>query len=951
MQPWCIVESLLFSIMLNSKIKGLVVKTFFYNTKLALVVAALFGVIQFSAVFAKSNVSDSNERGSNNELPYSELMKYDMFELENGLRVIVHENRAAPLVSYLLSFHVGSKDEPEGKTGFAHLFEHLLFAGTETNPGEYFEHLAKLGGIDLNASTSSDFTSYFGTVPSSAFERTMWIEGDRMKNTIDSITPEVLATQIDVVKNEKGLSDNQPFGSSFTESLKIKYPANHPYSHDVIGSIEDLEGATMDDVRAWYEKYYGARNIVLSLAGDIDLTTAKRVATKYFGSLRAGPALDKQVAYPVKRVSNTYQKSYDVSSSQSLVRSFILPKVRDKDSYMPSLAAAIFSTGSTSQLSQALVEERELALFVGGIEFLSELNSEFEIQVVPTEGVSLDELSKALDEEIEKLAKRGFNKTEVERYYGVSKGLQLSNMETNIEKVFQMGEGLQKFGDPDFEFRKLEWIKNASIKDLNAAAKEWLTAGFHETQQIALQEFNDSRVTKDPGPKPEIKEAAVLDLAEPDVFKLDNGLEVVLLSRPESTGVRMAYRTPLAAAQQNAAERDLPAAVLGILSDSGLPNMSKVQQGKLISTLGAEFTPFSDEISAGFDFEVDTDGFEQGLDILIDILSRAEFDEIGIQEYVDENIEFAQLDKENTNLVRNTLLFEKIWGDEFSIDTPEYIQSLKQLDKGKVSTYYQEAFRPEGTKLYVVGDIEREQVETLLNKKTKHWVGSVAQKPIVPINFSAAPSRTKILIIDDKGATQTDIVAMKRLDLKVERLYREGVMNSIFGGSFTSRLNLNLREDKGWTYGISSIVSSSYENSMFEIGAAVTGANTVDAMAEILKEISEARSNRPLTEDELETVKVEQVNQLRGFLVTNREYATLLYESDYYGEPYNSYEGLPGKIKDINVTTINQLLKEIVVSDGMVWGLVGDAAKIEGEVRAANFGDVEVYSRKGERLR
>ncbi len=918
--------------------------------KLSLLILVIIanGVEGVSLANAKPSAEKDKSQGS---VKYQDYIKHDMFELDNGLRVIVHEDKTAPIVSYLLSFHVGSKDEPQGKTGFAHLFEHLLFAGTKTNPGEYFGYVAELGGTNLNASTGNDFTSYFATVPSGAFERVMWIEGDRMANTIYSIDEKYLATQIDVVKNEKSLSANQPFGDSVKDTLKAIYPAGHPYAHEIIGSTEDIEAASMDDVRSWYEQYYGARNIVLSISGDIDLPTAKTIVTKYFGSLRSGPSIYKQTAKPVKRLINTQQKNYDVAQSSSVRRTYVLPKVIDQNSYMPLVAADIIAAGSESRLSKALVDEQEIAISVDGAGAIAELGSEYVIEAVPAEGVSLEQLSDALDVEIAKAIDKGFKRSDLQIKYGPAKSALLGTLTNTLDKAFMLGEGLQGANDPLYELRKLEWIETASPGELKSAAQDWLMVGFHEEHNIALKEAEQNQQPTSVGPPPPIASDIETSIPAPETFTLNNGLDVVLLTRKVTPSIAMSYQVAAGTAYQNADTRELPTIMGDILNNSGLARMSSDKQAELIAKLGVDIGMNVGERYTNLELNADKDSFPKALDVWTDMLSKAQFEQDDVDRYAKQNIQFERIAEEDIQYVRLLVQRQAIWGDEYTITPQEKIQYLETLTSEQLNQYYRKWFRPKGAKLYIVGDIERSEIEPLLNKKLKNWVGTVPKSQIISLNFSPKSNKSKFIIIDDKGSDQTDILAVSRLDMHERDMYRENVMNSAFGGSFTSRLNLNIREDKGWTYGISSFFENSPSRAYFAIDTAVTAENTLDSIQEIITEIREARTTRPITSSEIEKIINEEVKVFSSALVTNSDFMSVYMNSDYYGKDYTYYNDYKDRILAIDAESTNKSLKELIDSNGMVWALTGDAELIEADIRAANLGEVEVYNRNGKRLR
>ena len=475
--------------------------------------------------------------------------------------------------------------------------------------------------------------------------------------------------------------------------------------------------------------------------------------------------------------------------------------------------------------------------------------------------------------------------------------------------------------------------------------------GYHEEHFIALKDEVADQSNGVVAAPPPLGDATRFEMPAPEVFTLDNGLEVVLKTRTESPSISIDYELPVGTLHQASNKREIPDLVGAILLSSGLPNMSKNKQSALFDTLGLNINLASEQTKSSFSLTADTETFEQAFDIWSQLLTDAEFDEDDVKDYLKETIDAIEQIPSSVRTTLTNIAATSLWGEEFVYTDEESLADHKSFTVDTFTEYYDTWFKPKGAKLYIVGDVSRERAESMLNNKFKKWKGEVPQTTVRSFALPAKPKRPKIIILDNKGVTQTSVTAVNRLQIEETDMYQESVMNSLFGGGFTSRLNLNLREEKGWTYGITSFIVNEPERAYFAISSEVSADKTVDAIEEIIKEIDEARSTRPLSDAELEKFQGEIIKQLGTIAISNPDYLNLYKEADYWNREYSYYNTLPELYKDLDTPTMNRLLKEIVDSRQMVWALSGDASIIEADIRAANLGDVEVYNRKGERLR
>ncbi|MDH3533697.1 MAG: insulinase family protein, partial [Gammaproteobacteria bacterium] len=460
---------------------------------------------------------------------------FDKFRLDNGLTVVVHEDRKAPIVAVGVWYKVGSKDEPPGKTGFAHLFEHLMFNGSENYNDEYFKPFEQVGATAMNGTTWFDRTNYFQNVPTSALDMALWMESDRMGHLLGVITQEKLDNQRGVVQNEKRQGENQPYGLVEYRVLEGLFPAGHPYRHSTIGSMEDLDAASVDDVHQWFKDYYGAANAVLVLAGDIDAATARPLVEKYFGDIPAGPPVRQLKAWVPERSHDTFETLYDRVPQVRSYRYWAVPGRIMEQRYLLELAASVLGSGKNSRLYQALVYRNQLAVSVSVSVEAHQLASLFSIDVTLKPDASLETVNGIIDAEMARFLAEGPEAEELERAKtkinaGSVRGLE--RIGGFGGKATTLAQGELYAGDPAFFLTGLEWINAASPKAVQAVAADWLSDGRYQLDVLPFGEY----ATAAPGVDRSLGLPAVgdmPDLAFPDIQRaeLANGLQVVLAER------------------------------------------------------------------------------------------------------------------------------------------------------------------------------------------------------------------------------------------------------------------------------------------------------------------------------------------------------------------------------------------------------------------------------------
>jgi len=922
-------------------------------------IATVCLVLALSSCSSPDITSDSSEivknikaKSSEKKLPLEKYFENEVIELENGLRVVLHKDTSVPFVDIALYFHVGSKNEPEGKSGFAHLFEHLLFNGTPNAPGEFFDYIDEIGGIGANGSTSRDFTNYYEYVPKTSLEAALWLEADRMANILDGITKEKVQTQIEVVKNEKGLGENEPFGVSYETTLKALFPKGHPYHHSTIGSVEDLESASLEDFEAWFETYYGARNAVLSIVGDIDYAEAEALVRKYFSHIRPGPDITQLTSFPIKRNLNTRHEVRDEAPRSRLERTYIFPPVKDAQSALPAFAADIMVSGEYSILKREIVEKLNLATYIRGSVTYDALSSSFTIQAEPVKGVSMNRLTKALDATIETYLKEGPSEVDIARAASKWETFLRNTTSSNAIKAQMLAENLLVHNQPLRWLEELNWLRESKPEVLTLAANEWFSIGYHEAYHIANDEFSTRDAAAELRTRPAIEAAPHLDMPESKVFTLSNGLKVVHVEKTNTPNVEMSLRLPIGRETLSEEQIEIASLALDLMTYSGRNDLPLAQAEAIKDDIGLSISSQLGRFDSISAFNANTLKLDRSLDIWTSQIVSPEYTHVDVEREIKLLKIDAQGRQKRAEVVADQIMREYILGDKFNYTDQEVLEALEAILPEDLTKFHSKWVRPDGATLYVVGDISTEDLRLKLENRLKNWRGTANWPEIKEADVPTQPSSPTFILINKPDTTQTELKLMRLADIDYfSESLGYSVANKVLGGGFTSRLNLNIREDKGWTYGIRSRLSILPSYSTWGVSSSVTSTATVDAIKEIINEIDTSSTSNPITEDEIKKTISADVKSMAYLSGTASTIIATFIESDRRGQPYDLKETESERLKALTVRDVNSSLRETAKTDNLIWTVVGDLSTFETELRAAKLGTVEVYDLSGKKLR
>jgi zinc protease len=879
---------------------------------------------------------------------------YEKFVLDNGLTVIVHEDHKAPIVAVNTWYHVGSKNEKLGKTGFAHLFEHLMFGGSEHSKGRYIDAMERIGATDLNGTTNSDRTNYFEDVPTSALDFTLWMESDRMGHLLGSLDQKTLDLQRGVVQNEKRQGENQPYGVTRELITRNTYPAGHPYSWTTIGDMADLDAASMTDVQDWFKTYYGPSNVVLVIAGDIDVKTAKEKVEKYFGDIPSGPPVAHQEVWIAKMTGTHREIVQDRVPQARIYKIWNVPEYGSADADYLDLVSDCLSTGKTSRLYKRLVYDDQIATDVGAFANLREIGSQFQVQATARPGQDLAQVEKELNEELARFLKDGPTAEELQRV----KTEYAAEFIRGIERIGGFGGKSDRLaqsqvfrGDPAAYKVSLKRVQDATTEDLKAAADRWLADGVYVLEVHPFPEYKtttgaDRSKAPEPGPAPDLK------LPKLQRATLSNGLKVILAERHEVPLVQ-AWMTVDAGYAADQFATPGTASMTTALLDGGTKTRTALQISDQLEMLGAELRANSNLDLSTVSLSALKAKLDPSLDLFADVILNPSFPEVDFKRQQKQQLAAIQREENTPVQMALRVLPGLLYGQGHAYGNPltgsGTPQSIGKMTREDLVKFHDVWFRPNNATVIVVGDTTLAEMKPKLEKLFAAWkAGDVPKKNIGDVG---APATSVVYLIDKPGALQSVIVAGAVVaPPSTPDEIAINAMNDALGGTFGSRLNMNLREDKHWSYGAQSRLFRARGQRPFLAIAPVQTDKTKDSLAEMNKEFRGITGDRPVSAEELVRIQLNETLSLPGSRETSDEVGQSVLELVQFGWPDDYYGTMAGKIRALNTGNLNDAAKELIHPDKIIWVVVGDRAKIEAGVREVGLGEVRLLSPDGQPL-
>jgi zinc protease len=904
---------------------------------------AVFSLV-FALVASASAQAPAKEKES--DIPY------ERFVLDNGLTVIVHEDHKAPIVAINVWYHVGSKNEKPGKTGFAHLFEHLMFGGSEHSSGRYIDTMERIGATDLNGTTNPDRTNYFQNVPTSAVDLTLWMESDRMGHLLGALDQKTLDLQRGVVQNEKRQGENQPYGVTRQLLTQNTYPAGHPYSWTTIGDMADLDAASMKDVQEWFKTYYGPSNVVLVLAGDIDVKTAREKVTKYFGDIPPGPPVAHQQVWIAKMSGTHRQVVQDRVPQARIYKVWNIPEYGSAEADYLDLVSDCLSNGKSSRFYKRLVYEDQIATETLAFTDSREIGGQFYVRATARPGQDVAQVEKELDEELARFLKDGPTADELERV----KVQYEAEFIRGIERIGGFGGKSDRLaesqvfrGSPDAYKISLKRVQQATAEDLKLAARKWLSDGVYILEVDPFPDYKTATTGADRSKPPDTGTPPELKLPKLQRATLSNGLKIILAERHEVPLVNFTLASDAGFASDASTSPGTANLAMLVLTD-GTRTRNALQISDELETLGATLRGSSNLDLSFVSLSTLSAKLDPSLNLFADVVLHPSYPETEVKR--EQKLVISGIDREQNTpqTLALRVLPELLYGPGHPYGNPltgsGTKESVAKLTREDLVKFHETWLRPNNSSLIIVGDTTLKEVTPKLEKLFAEWKSGAA--PSKNVKTVSVAAKSTVYLIDKPGALQSVIIAgvvapprANPQEIAIE------AMNDNLGGTFSARLNMNLREDKHWSYGARTVLRDARSQRPFYAIAPVQTDKTKESLVEMNKEFRGIVGDHPISADELTKVQANETLKLPGSRETLDALGQSIVDLVQFGLPDDYYETYAGKVRALKTSDVNEAAKEVVRPDNLTWIVVGDRTKIEAGVRELNLGEFHLMNTDG----
>lgn len=896
--------------------------------------------------------------------PVADLVKavdipYERFTLPNGLTVLVHTDRKAPVVGVSVWYKVGSKNEPRGKTGFAHLFEHLMFNGSENAPEDFFTPLKEVGATDANGTTWFDRTNYYETVPKAALDRALMLESDRMGHLLGAVTQEKLDNQRGVVQNEKRQGDNAPFGLIEYEEFETLYPAGHPYHHTTIGSMADLDSASLADVKGWFRDHYGPNNAILVLAGDIDAATAKAKVEKWFGAIPAGPAV-QPVSVPVPTLPAPIARTVqDRVATTRVYRMWAIPGLDNPD-YLPLQVGGLILGGlASSRLDDALVRGAQTAVSASAHADVFAQGGQFIMEADVKPGADPAKVGAALDAELARLMTEGPTADELARAatsFAASEIRSLESVGGGGGKAATLAEGLLYSGDPANYRKELEAAAKLTPAAVRDALAKWLKRPVFALTVVPGNrtgggEARGGDAALPPAsPAPAVTAAAAttadadrskipsggdvptLDFPAIERTSLKNGIKVVFARRSAVpvVSVRVSFDAGYAADPKDA--RGTTSLLLRLMNE-GTTSLDSSALARAKETLGASINGVGLPDSTAFELNALVPNLAPSLDLLADYVRHPALDPAELERVRAQQLSTIQSERTDPYSLASRTLYPAIYGPAhpygYAPTGTGEADVVKKLTRADLAAFHARWLRPDRATIYVVGDTRLADVVPLLERSFGDWPSNRMAPPVKDFSSPIPTPAPRIVLIDRPGSPQSMIVGGEVIAAKgTDDTVTLRTANDVLGGDFLSRMNTNLRETKGWSYGVDSAISDRADRLIFRIIAPVQTDQTGPSIRELQGEMTRYLGAKGTTPEETALATQGSARELPGAFETSGAVLDGIAKIETYKRPDNYYATLPARYRAMTPADLDVAARKTIDPSRIVWVVVGDAAKV-----------------------
>ena len=878
---------------------------------------------------------------------------FEKHTLPNGLDVILHQDRSIPVAAVNVWYHVGSKDEELGRTGFAHLFEHIMFRGTRHHKASHFEPLQKIGAT-LNGSTTGDRTNYWEDVPSNYLELALWLEADRMGFLLDALDQDGFDTERDVVKNERRQSyENRPYGMAQWHIQQALFPLPHPYHWMTIGSQEDLDAASLDDVKDFFRQYYSPSNASLAIAGDIDTDTALGLAERYFADLPPGPAVRR-----IGRADSPLAGRVDLEMTDrvTLPRQYsvwLAPANLSGDDDAGDILRAILSDGQSSRMYRTLVYEKQIAQSASVSYYAAEIAGQFRMELTPAEGHTLEEVEEAAQEVLASIATEPPTEEEFERAINRIE-MQHYRMLARVGGFGGRADALNYFnvftGDPGGLNTAMDGYRKVTREDVLRVHRQIMDAGQVRMRVYPERSLSAAAVTLDRAKQPSGGPTPAFVPPTPKRGRLNNGMEVIVANKP---GLPLAPFALMARAGAIGDPAELPglSSFTAAMMDEGTSTRSSQEIAAAFEHIGSRLSTEARKELTLLTAETLNRHWRHALGMAADVARNANFPEHELERVRRERLTDLRRARDDAGFLADTNLGALVFGPNspYAHSNLGNETTVAAAQRADMVAQHSRTLRPDRLCLLVAGDVALDDAMAAAEELFGDW--QALAEPATSIDggdVSTKGDGPHIYLIDKPGAAQSVIRAGMPVVARSHPDYMAlSVLNYAFGGQFSARLNQNLRQDKGYSYGYNSGISWYNAPSLLSAGGSVQTGVTREAVVETLREFADISGQRPLTDEELENAQnglrlgypagFERPAQLLGQLVT-------LAQFDLPDDYFRTFEQ---RLASVGLADTHRVGAEYLSPSRLAVLVVGDREQVEEPLRSLGYG-LTVMDAEGE---
>lgn len=888
---------------------------------------------------------------------------YKKYKLDNGLTVIVHEDHSDPLVHVDVTYHVGSAREELGKSGFAHFFEHMMFQGSENVADEeHFKIISEAGGT-LNGTTNSDRTNYFETVPVNQLEKMLWLESDRMGFLLDAVTQEKFEVQRETVKNERGQRvDNRPYGRLGERMAQAMYPDGHPYSWPVIGFMDDLNRVNVNDLKAFFLKWYGPNNATLTIGGDINANEILPLVTKYFAPIPKGPEIPKVEKKAVTLNADRYISMEDKVHLPLLAMSFPTTYARSEDEAPLDILAEILGGGNNSLLYKNLVKT-QLAVQASANHPCQELSCSISIYALPnpTSGKTLADMEKIVRDSFTEFEKRGVTQDDLDKVKAKIESGAIFGLQSVSGKVSQLAASETFTGNPNSTKAEIARYNSVTKADVMRVFNQYIKGKSSvimsvvpegQTQLIAApdnftpkkHDFGGPSTTSaddlvarravdtfDRSVQPVAGANPAVDVPALWQTKTDNGIKILGTQSSETPTTAVFIKIPGGFYNEQTSKVGLSSMTASLMSES-TQNYTTEEMSNALEKLGSQVSIYADKTHTNVYVSTLTKNLDATLKLVEEKLFRPAFNADDFERNKKQIIQNIQHSMKDAGYLASNTYSKLLYGDNIAaLPSSGTLNSIEAITLDDVDTFYKANFKPQGAQVIIVSDLSEADVEPKVKSALANWQGKGQS---FDVDFTEPNVQTNVIYLVDKpGAPQSQIRIGKRdmVEDITGEFFKANLMNFALGGTFNSRINLNLREDKGYTYGARSRFWGDKTSGGFTASAAVRADSTAASITEFTNELNNYAQNG-VTDEELmfmrkainqkDALKYETPNAKLGFLAQILEFDL---------EP-NFVKERNKIVSTISKEEINALAKKHLNAKDMIYLVVGDAKTLRPEL-------------------